>query len=268
MKDLSNKIVIITGAGSGIGRAITMQLANIGATVILADINESGMQETVQICKPRKYGIYKLDVGNKEAIYKFKDEVLREFGHIDVLINNAGIIQPFVDVIHLEDEMIDRIMQINFYGTVHLTRAFLPILLKRPVSHIANVSSMGGFIPFPGQTIYGASKAAVKLFTEGLYAELKDTNVGVSIIHPGAINTNIMSNSGVSIATHANADQLEAAQKSMPADDAAKEIISTIQQKDFRTLVGKDAKFLDKFYRLAPQRSVDFITKQMSKVKH
>ena len=144
-----------------------------------------------------------------------------------------------------------------------MTKAFLPHLLDRPEAHIANVSSIGGFIPFPGQTFYGASKAAVKLLTEGLYAELKDTTVGVTIIFPGAVNTNIMSNSGVTSKLAESTSKEKQAQRTLPADKAANIMIEAIEKNKFRVLVGKDAKLLDFLYRLAPRQAVNFIVKQM-----
>jgi short-subunit dehydrogenase len=123
--------------------------------------------------------------------------VIAAHGVVDGLINVAGIIRPFVKLNELDYDVIQRVINVNLYGTIHMVKAFLPHLLERPVAHIANVSSMGGFLPVPGQTIYGASKAAVKLMTEGLYAELLDTNVGVSVVFPGAVATEITSNSGV-----------------------------------------------------------------------
>ncbi|MEK3683510.1 SDR family NAD(P)-dependent oxidoreductase [Paenibacillus sp. FSL R10-2736] len=118
------------------------------------------------------------------------EQVIDQHGKVDGIINNAGIIHPFLKVNELEYDKIKLVMDINFYGTLYMVKSFLPYLLKRPVAHIANVSSMGGFLPVPGQTIYGASKAAVKLLTEGLRAELKDTNVKVTLVFPGGVSTN------------------------------------------------------------------------------
>ena len=131
--------------------------------------------------------------------------MIAHHGAVDGLINNAGIIQPFVTIEDLDYATIERVLDVNLMGTIHMVKAFLPHLMARPEAHIANVSSMGGFLPVPGQVMYGASKAAVKLLTEGLYAELLDTNVGVSVIMPGAVATNIAQNSGVSVPGEAEA---------------------------------------------------------------
>ena len=138
-----------------------------------------------------------VDITDRTAVQGLPAEVVAAHGAVDGLINNAGIIQPFVPVAELDDAAIERVLDVNLMGTLHMVRAFLPHLLSRPEAHLANVSSMGGFFPFPGQTMYGASKAAVRLLTEGLYAELLDTDVRVSVIFPGAVDTGISENSGV-----------------------------------------------------------------------
>lgn len=261
---IKGKVMVVTGGGSGMGRELTLQLLQKGAYVAIADINEEGLNETKKLAGSNSPNLstHIVNISDKDAIETFTIEVVRIHGTVDGIINNAGIIQPFVNVNDLGYEQIDRIMNVNFYGTLYMTKAFLPHLLKRPEAHIANVSSMGGFIPFPGQTFYGASKAAVKILTEGLYAELKDTNVGVTIIHPGAINTNITKNSGVERAG-ADKNEEEQSKRTLPASDAATIMINAIEKNKFRVMVGKDAKFLDLFYRFFPRRAVNFIVKKM-----
>lgn len=260
---ISNKVFVVTGAGSGMGRELTIQLVQRGAKVAMADINVTGMEETAQLAGGLSVSIHELNIASRDAVEKFPEEVIKEYGAVDAIINNAGIIQPFIDVKDLDYERIERIMNINFYGTLYMVKAFLPELIKRPEAHIANVSSMGGFIPFPGQTFYGASKAAVKILTEGLYAELKDTNVGTTVIHPGAINTNIMSNSGVESKASDESSSKDASKMTLPADKAATIMLDAIEKNKFRVTVGKDAGFLDKFYRLSPRWAIDFIVKKM-----
>ncbi|HAD98440.1 MAG TPA: short-chain dehydrogenase [Cryomorphaceae bacterium] len=258
------KVIVVTGGGSGIGRELVIQLVKKGARVAIADVNEAGMAKTVELAGKGDVSTHVLNIADRAAVEAFPAKVIAAHGAVDAIINNAGIIQPFTDVNDLDYEHIERVMNINFYGTLYMCKSFLPHLLKRPEAHIANVSSMGGFIPFPGQTFYGASKAAVKLLTEGLYAELKDTQVGVTVIHPGAVNTDITSNSGV------QSPQFEASQKNdevskmaMPADEAAKVMVRAIEKNKYRVMVGKDAQMLDFFYRLAPQRAVNLIVKRM-----
>ncbi|MEZ4721256.1 MAG: SDR family oxidoreductase [Flavobacteriales bacterium] len=263
---VQGKVMVVTGAGSGMGRELSIQLAKKGATIVMADIHEDAMTETAVMLGNAKHTKHVLNVSDREAVEKFAAEAIQHHGAIDGIINNAGIIQPFVDVKDLDYSVIERVMNVNFYGTLYMCKAFLPHLLTRPEAHIANVSSMGGFIPFPGQTFYSASKGAVKMLTEGLYSELKDTNVGVTVIHPGAINTNIMTNSGVEDTMSSGMSEADKAKMTLPADKAAAIMINAIEKNKYRVMVGKDAKLLDILYRLSPRRAVNFIVKQMGSV--
>lgn len=260
----SNKVIVVTGAGSGMGRELTVQLVKKGAKVAMVDINSEGMAETAKLAGEGSCSSHVVDISSKEAVTALVGDVIKAHGTVDGIINNAGIIQPFIPVNELGYDKIERIMNINFYGTLYMTKEFLPELLKKNEGHVVNISSMGGFIPFPGQTFYGASKAAVKLLTEGLYAELKDTNVHVTVVHPGAVNTNITANSGVQSKAEADASKEEQAKMAMSAEAAAATIIKGMEENKFRVLVGKDASFLDKFYRFNPRKAVHFIVKKMS----
>jgi short-subunit dehydrogenase len=209
-----------------------------------------------------------LNITDRESVEKFPAQVIEIHGQVDGIINNAGIIQPFVNVEDLGYDIIERVMNVNFYGTLYMCKSFLPYLQKRPEAHIANVSSMGGFIPFPGQTFYSASKAAVKILTEGLYSELSGTNVGVTVIHPGAINTNIMKNSNVKTSSDIDASQADAANKTLSASKAAAIMIDAIEKNKYRVMVGKDARILDYLYRFNPKMAVNMIVKKMKGMKH
>jgi len=150
---------------------------------------------------------------------------------------------------------------------LNMTKAFLPFLLNRPEAHVVNVSSMGGFLPVPGQTIYGASKAAVKLFTEGLNSELLDTNVRVTVVFPGAIGTNIAINSGVM--TKEQQETQDNVKFKMTAPDvAAQTILNGMENDQYRVLIGSDAKAMDFFYRLNPKRAAKLIFDQMKSLLH
>ncbi|MCB0642136.1 MAG: SDR family NAD(P)-dependent oxidoreductase [Phaeodactylibacter sp.] len=258
---IKDKVIVVTGGGSGMGRELALQLLSRGAKVAIADINEQGMKETAALAGDlsSNLSIHLLNIADKEKVAAFPQVVIDRHGAVDGIINNAGIIQPFIDVNDLDFERIERILQVNFYGTLYMVKAFLPHLLQRPEAHIANVSSMGGFIPFPGQTFYGASKAAVKLLSEGLFAELQHTNVHVTVIFPGAVNTNITTNSGVAMSNTGNTEDFPGLQP----DEAARIMIDGIESDKFRVLAGKDARFLDFMYRLSPKRAVRFIVKQM-----
>jgi NAD(P)-dependent dehydrogenase (short-subunit alcohol dehydrogenase family) len=167
---VQNKVIVVTGGGSGMGRELVFHLLSKGARVVAIDINEASLQETVVLASNRTNGLstFVVDITNRASIEKLFNDSIAQYGAIDGIINNAGIIQPFIKVNDLSYDAIERVMNINFYGTLYMIKTFLPHLLTRPEAHIVNISSMGGFLPVPGQTIYGASKAAVKLLTEGL----------------------------------------------------------------------------------------------------
>jgi NADP-dependent 3-hydroxy acid dehydrogenase YdfG len=253
---LQDKRVLVTGAGSGMGREITLELVRRGAKVIAVDMRSETLAETARLAS-KNVETHLLDVADKVAVSEFPSKV----GDIDILINNAGIIQPFVKINELRLEDAERVMNVNFYGPFTLIKAFLPTLLKRPQAHILNVSSMGAYAPVPGQSIYGASKAAVKLMTEGLRSELLDTNVGVTVAFPGAVATNISTNSG--LAMPAGAENSKQAMKSLPAPTAAKIMVDAIESGKPRVTVGKDARLMDRLSRLNPVFAANLIYKQM-----
>jgi short-subunit dehydrogenase len=258
-----NKVIIVTGAGSGMGRELTLNLLSKNAKVVALDINEAALNETIELAGNKKDLVsnFVIDITKKDLIEKLLDKVITQYGAVDGIINNAGIIQPFIKVNELGYDVIERVMNINFYGTLYLIKTFLPHLLTRPEAHIVNISSMGGFLPVPGQTIYGASKAAVKLLTEGLNSELANTNVKVTVVFPGAVNTNITKNSGLNVPAQATAENKS--MKTLSAAKAAEIIIDGMEKDRYRVLVGKDAAFMDMIYRLNPKRAAGFISKKM-----
>lgn len=262
---VKDKVIVVTGGGGGMGREMVLELLRRGARVAIADVNENALQETISLSGADAHALAscKLDIADREAVFALPQWVINHFGQVDGIINNAGIIQPFIPIRDLDENTIVRIMNINFYGTLYMVKAFLPHLLSRPEAHILNVSSMGGFIPFPGQTLYSASKAAVKLLTEGLNSELRNTSVHVTLAMPGAVNTNIMTNSGVDKMPGQKAGQ---EQKILQADKAARIMINAMEKNKPRVLVGNDARFLDILYRLAPTAASRFIAKMMEKM--
>ena len=246
--EIIGKNIIVTGAASGVGKELTKQMLKKGGLVAAVDINEDNLKTFV------------VDMGSLESIEKFRKDYKKEYSDVDIIINNAGIIQPFVKVEDLDEKVINKVMNVNFFGPVHLIRYFMEDLTKdKTEQYIVNVSSMGGFFPFPGQTIYGASKAALKLFTEGLYAELEKTNVRVMIVLPGAMNTNITKNSNVSVDT-SNAGNF----KMLEAYDAAYQIIDGIEKNKFKLFLGNDAKFLRFLYKINSKWAISFINKKMN----
>lgn len=260
---VQDKVFVVTGAGSGMGRELVLQLIAKGAHVAAVDLNEKSLNETIALIdsSTAKVSSHVLNVSDAEAVAALPNQVISAHGDVDAVINNAGIIQPFVRVNDLSFEAIHKVMNVNFFGLLSMTKTFLPLLLKRPEAHIINVSSMGGFLPVPGQSVYGASKAAVKLLTEGLYAELRDTNVRVSVVFPGAINTNITANSGVHMDMPKDIDPND--YKTLAADKAAQIIIEGIERNQLHIFVGSDSKFMNFLYRLAPTFATNFIAKKM-----
>lgn len=261
---LVNKVIVVTGAGGGIGGELVLQLLKRGASVAAVDLKEESLQAIKDKAgENAKISLHPLNISDKEAVFKLPEAVIAAHGSVDGLINCAGIIQPFVRVNDLEFEVIERVLNVNFFGTLYMTKAFLPHLLARPEAHLANVSSMGGFLPVPGQTVYGASKAAVKLLTEGLYAELLDTPVHVTAIFPGATNTNITANSNVKTPGAGNANAEKMAAMTLPASDAAKQMLDGIEKNKARIFTGKDSPAMDKLYRLNPVFATRLIAKKM-----
>ena len=260
---VQHKVIVVTGGGSGMGRELVLNLLSKGAKVVAIDINESTLSETSTLAGPLKERLFTfvVDITDKSSVESLRDKIIAHPGFVDGIINNAGIIQPFVKVNQLSYESIERVMQVNFYGTLYMTKTFLPYLLTRPEAHIVNISSMGGFLPVPGQTIYGATKAAVKLFTEGLHSELTGTNVHVTVVFPGAVNTNISKNSGISMPGQSSKENKS--MKVLSAAKAAEIIINGMERNSFRVLVGKDSAFMDFFYRWNPKSAAAFISKKM-----
>lgn len=256
--NISGKVALVTGAGSGMGRQITLELLRRGASVVAVDMHQPTLEETKALAGAlsSKITSVTLDVTDRSAVAALPAQV----GPIDLLINNAGIIQPFVPIRDLSIEAAEKVMDVNFYGPFTLIKAFLPSLLSRPEAHILNVSSMGAYTPVPGQSVYGASKAAVKLMTEGLRSELMGTNVGVTVAFPGAVNTNITSNSGIAIP---NVDADSSKFKSLEADVAARIMVDAIVKGRARITVGKDATMMDRLSRINPIFAANLIYKQM-----
>jgi NAD(P)-dependent dehydrogenase (short-subunit alcohol dehydrogenase family) len=257
--NLKDKVVVVSGAGSGMGRELTLELVRRGAKVVALDMHSASVEETAQLAGSAVTALA-LDVTDRAAVAALPARIESLVGPADVLINNAGIIQPFVPINELTMEQAEKVMNVNFYGPFAMVKAFLPLLLKRPEAHILNVSSMGAYAPVPGQSVYGASKAAVKLFTEGLRSELRDTNVGVTIVFPGAVATNITANSGIDM-PEVSADASSFKQTS--AQVAAKIMIDAIEKGKPRITIGKDATMMDFLSRINPVFAANLIYKQM-----
>lgn len=262
---IANRVFVVTGAGSGMGREATLELIRRGGRVAAVDLREDTLAETVAlaVAASDRISTHVLNVTDREAVAALPDAVLAAHGQVDGLLSIAGIIQRFVHVEDLTLEEIERVMAVNFWGTLFLDRAFLPLLKARPQAALLNVSSMGGLVPVPGQGAYGASKGAVKLLTETLYAELRDTNVAVTVVFPGGVGTHITENSGVDAPAMATTGKPP---KVTSADEAGRIIVDAVEKGTFRVLIGSDAKMLDRLSRLSPTRAITTVADQMSKL--
>ncbi|RDV39411.1 SDR family NAD(P)-dependent oxidoreductase [Bradymonadaceae bacterium TMQ3] len=262
--EMRGKGVVVTGAASGIGHALVEALLAKGARVAAVDLQDQGLERlAAEVNAGERLSTHRLDITDRSAVRALPAEVIARHGAVDVVINNAGIIQPFECVHDLSDEVIEHTMDVNFYGTLWMVRAFLPHLLERPEAYLVNVASMGAFLPVPGQAIYGASKAAVKLMTEGLYAELMETSVKVSVVMPGAVATNIAENSGVVMGDGEEGGDAGEGYRALEADKAAEIILEGMEDERLHILVGSDARLMQLANRIAPKGSIRLIQRKM-----
>jgi len=265
---VADRVFVVTGGGNGIGREVVLELLRRGARVAAADLSEEGLAETVRLSGVRDSRVttHVLNVADREAVDALPDAVVAAHGQVDGVLNIAGIIQRFVHVEDLELAEIERVFAVNFWGTLYVDRAFLPLLKKRPAAALVNVSSMGALVPVPGQGAYGASKGAVKLLTETLYAELRGTSVAVTVVLPGAIGTNITANSGVEVPGMDKVLASGKPPKTTAPDDAARQIVDAVAKGQFRLLIGNDARMLDGMARMTPTRAITTVADQMKKM--
>ncbi|MEW1810815.1 SDR family NAD(P)-dependent oxidoreductase [Pseudarthrobacter phenanthrenivorans] len=259
--ELKNKVFAVTGGGTGIGREVVLELLRRGARVAAVDLNQSALTETASRAgaPAGALSMHTLNITDRAAVQTLPEDILKEHNQIDGLINVAGIIHRFVPLLELSIEEIERVMSVNFWGTVYMVKAFLPALLERPAASLVDVSSMGGLVPSPGQGAYGASKAAVKLFTETLYAELRDTNINVTVVFPGGVGTDILGNSGVTLDTSKLTLPNGKPPKTTSPQDAGRQIVDAVASESFRVLIGADARGVDRLGRLSPTRTIDMV---------
>ena len=254
---LTNRTAVVTGAASGIGRAIALSLAQRRCHLALADVNETGLAETAALASAHEVHIsqHRLDVADAEAIAAFPEVVLAEHDGVDLLVNNAGVaVGGNFDQVSEAD--FDWLLSINFHGVVRMTRALLPLLRASDDARLVNLSSVFGLFAPPGQTAYAASKFAVRGFSESLRHELVGSSVGVTVVHPGGVNTAIARSARVPAGIHADevARQRDEFQKSLklPAAVAGETIVKAVEQRRDRVLVGSDARLVDWVVRLLP----------------
>jgi short-subunit dehydrogenase len=263
--NLKDKVIVVTGAGNGIGREVALALVRKGAKVAGVDLSEAALAETVKLSGPgAPISTHVVNLTDVTAVNVLPGSVQAAHGQVDGVVNVAGIIQKFVPIRELSHDDIAKVINVNLWGTININTAFLEALVARPEAALVNISSMGGLIPFPGQTAYSASKAAVKLWTEGLQAELLETKVKVTVVFPGAIATNIARNSGLEGMSLEEAGK-DSPIKMTPPNEAARQIVQAIEKGTPRVRIGNDAKLLDRLSRLMPTKSILLIAKQMAK---
>jgi NAD(P)-dependent dehydrogenase (short-subunit alcohol dehydrogenase family) len=251
MKDFRNRTVVITGAGSGIGRALALAFAEEGAQLALSDIDAASLQQTCELLAARRTEVHAkvFDVSHQEAMHAYAQEVFARYQSVDVVINNAGISmsdQPFAEI---DLALFERVMAVNFNGVLYGCSAFIPHLLQRPEAALVNVSSIFGLAGIAFSTAYCASKFAVHGLSQALYQEYRNSTLTVHSVHPGGVNTNIARNAlGAKTSNEAFHTKFL---KRAPAD-AAGTIISGIKARRHRILIGSEAHTLDLAVRLRP----------------
>ncbi len=272
MKTLQDKVVVITGAGSGIGRALAVEVASRGALVAISDVDEAGLAETVELVKAAgapEVRADRLDVSDRTAFATYATAVREHFGRVNVVVNNAGVTMTG-DFEEISYDDFEWIMGINFWGVVTGTKEFLPHLIESGDGHLVNISSLFGLISTPGQSTYNASKYAVRGFTEALREEMLVAGhpVGVTCVHPGGIRTGISRNGRKTASQDAEAvDRLfEKKLARMEPERAAEIIVGAILKGKARQLVGIDAHLIHHACKLVGSRYQDVIARYSQRV--
>ena len=255
MRDLEGRIAVVTGAASGIGRALGEELARKRCTLALVDVQEAELRETARRVESlgARAACFVADVSDRARMEALPGEVVDRFGAVHVLINNAGVTVGATFAEQSFDDL-DWIIGINLWGVIYGCKFFLPHLARQDEAHIVNVSSMFGFLGFPGQSSYSVTKAGVRALTEALWTELADTNVGVTCVHPGSIRTNVIRSARI-IDHEGQRRAIEMVDRyGKSAEATARKIVRAIETRRPRVLVGVDAHLLEWAKRLLPVR--------------
>ena len=257
MTFVAGGVAVVTGAGSGIGRALAQRLAAAGSTLALADIDQAGLSETLASLPGRTAEVttHVVDVSDEAAVRAFAEDVLARHGRVTLLINNAGVaLLGTFEEISLDD--FRWLMNINFWGTVYGVKHFLPALKREPRAHIVNLSSVLGLVGMTGQSAYAASKFAVRGFTETLRHELEGTSVFVSCVHPGGIRTPIAKHArlGTNAPKSLREEAISRFARLTPTSPemAAQRILDGVERREPRILIGRDARQIDLLQRFRP----------------
>ena len=265
MKNLNGKVIALTGAGSGIGRCLAIQLAQHGSHLSLSDVDEAGLKETKELLsKDIVVSTHIVDVADREQVYAWAENTVKDHGHVDCIINNAGVTSiASIEEIRYED--FNWVFNVVFYGVLYGSKAFLPHLKQRSDAHIVNISSVNGFIATPRNGAYACAKHAVKALNQTLQQELRNTSVNVTSVHPGGVKTNIARNARSYDSKEIHQEQIVSFDQiaGTSAEKAASIIIKGILKNRKRQLVGFDAIVIDGLSRIflnSSQTCWDFYT--------
>ncbi|MFB7874476.1 SDR family NAD(P)-dependent oxidoreductase [Nocardia sp. NPDC056064] len=252
MKNFTGKVAVITGAASGIGRALAVELASHGALLALSDVDATGLARTAELCGGRPHQRV-LDVADRAAVHAYADEVAAHFGTVNLVVNNAGITK-FGTVDETPYPDLEAVMDVDFWGVVHGTKAFLPHLIASGDGHLVNISSIFGLFGVPSQSSYNAAKFAVRGYTEALSQEMRIAGhpVAVTCVHPGGVKTGIVASATSSTGTDMSALRTLFTEKLTPTspEAAARTILRGVRARRTRVLIGYDAVALDGLVRL------------------
>jgi NAD(P)-dependent dehydrogenase (short-subunit alcohol dehydrogenase family) len=254
--DLTRKVAVVTGAGSGIGRALTIELAHRGSTVVACDIEVDAARQTVEriaAVAGTRHKAFAVDVADENSVNALAKSVQGEFGEVDILVNNAGVLGRMAPLDQLSTQELEWVLGVDLWGPIHGTRAFLPLLRERREAALVNVCSFAGLMGSLGNAAYFASKFGVRGFSEAVRAELKPTGVKVTIVFPGVVKTNLgASGYGFSAEEKREAVRRYNSQPGVSPERAARQIARGIERGRSRVLVGADAWVIDKLVRAFP----------------
>lgn len=265
MKVFKDKVVVITGAGSGIGRALAQKFQQLGAQLALNDYNEHTLSETMALLgsEPSEVFHTAFDVSDRAAMFSFADDVMNHFNTVDVVVNNAGLAIGGVDFVNVDLDKFERVIDVNFKGVLYGSKAFLPHLEQRPEAALVNVSSVYGFTGIYQLEAYVSSKFAVNGLTQSLIQAYRGTSLSVHCVYPGGIKTNITKNA----LDYQKKDELFDRQLKHSPAYAAEVIIKGIKKKKNRILIGSEAYVLDFLTRVAPVGGATLVNKQMNPLR-
>ena len=257
MKSFEGKVTVITGAGSGIGRSLALQLNQAGSHLALCDIDRFGISETHNLLKNKSIAtsIHSVDVSDQKQMRQFAIDVIAEHRRVDILINNAGITLTPTPFEEISDEQFKKIIDVNMWGVYNGIRAFLPHLKTRPEASIISVSSLAGLIGLAGYSPYAMSKFGIRALSESLAMELSGTNIHVMIVHPGGVKTNLIKNApNLDEANREQAHQSFSQAAMLTSDQAAEKILRAAKKNRHRLILGADAKLAYFIRMLFPER--------------